>query len=262
MSASSFDEALTLVLDLEGGFVNDPRDPGGATNLGITGKTLAAARGRPVSVADLRALTRAEAGAIYRRLYWDAVGADQLPPGLDLAVFDYAVNSGVGRSARSLQAALGVRQDGLIGPETIAVARARDCAKAVSALTAQRLAYLRGLSTWPAFGRGWTARVNRVESAALAAAGRAADTPARSVSPPVDKDDTMNLTKSVLASRTVWANVIGLASLGLGLFGVKTGSIDANGLADAASQVVTGASFIASTVFRVTAKKQIASNAT
>ncbi len=86
MAAETFDRALALVLDLEGGFVDHPRDPGGATNLGITRATLAKARGRPVSVVDVKALTRAEAGTIYRRLYWNAVKADELPPGLDLAV--------------------------------------------------------------------------------------------------------------------------------------------------------------------------------
>ncbi len=99
MASATFERALDLVLSFEGGFVHDPRDPGGATNLGVTQATLARACGRPVSIDEVRALTRAEAGAIYRRLYWTAIRGDALPAGLDLAVFDCAVNSGPARRA-------------------------------------------------------------------------------------------------------------------------------------------------------------------
>lgn len=108
MAASNFERALAHVLAFEGGFVNHPLDPGGATNLGITRAMLARARGRPVTVAHVRALTRAEAASIYRRFYWNAVRADDLPGGLDLAVFDLAVNAGPTRAARLLQRTLGV----------------------------------------------------------------------------------------------------------------------------------------------------------
>ena len=261
MAASNFERALSLVLDLEGGFVQDPRDPGGATNLGITRATLGKARGRAVSVADVKALTRVEAGSIYRRLYWDAVRADDLPPGLDLAVFDYAVNSGPARAVRTLQSVLGLAPDGKPGRGTLSAANAAEPSSAIRSLTRERLRFLRSLSIWPAFGRGWTSRTTRVEAVALAAASAK---PAGSVLPPptssitsAAKEKTMTETKNVLASRTVWANLIGLASVGLGMFGVKTGSIDANGLADAAAQLVAGGSFIASTVFRMQATKQI-----
>lgn len=264
MTQTAFDGAVALVLDLEGGYVEDPRDPGGATKFGITRTTLGTARGRPVAVADVKALTRAEAAAIYRRLYWTAVEADRLPAGLDLAVFDYAVNSGPSRALRSLQAALGAPVDGRFGDVTAAAALAASPTDAIRALSRIRLAFLRSLPTWPAFGRGWMARVERVERAALAAAARPAAAPIGSApaprrAPQGEKENTMDKTKTILASRTVWANLIGLVSVGLGLAGVKTGSIDANGLADAASQIVAGASFVASTIFRVTATKQIAS---
>ena len=268
MAAESFDRALALVLELEGGFVADPRDPGGATNHGITRATLARARGRPASVADVRALTRAEASAIYRRTYWAEVGGDALPPGLDLAIFDFGVNSGPARAIKAHQTALGLKPDGRLGPATLAAPARRDPAATIRRVTADRLGFMRRLSTWIAFGRGWTARVTRVtrverESLALARASPAAKArPVSLVSTLVNQEGpTMDTTKSVLASRTVWANLIGLASVAFGLIGVDTASVDAGGLAEAMSQIVAGASFVASTIFRVSAKKQIGSPA-
>jgi lysozyme family protein len=108
MAANSFEPSLAHVLKHEDGYVNHPADPGGATNLGITAATLAQARGHPVSAADVAALTRAEAAAIYRRLFWNPARSDDLPAGLDHAVFDLAVNSGPGRAARLLQRVLAV----------------------------------------------------------------------------------------------------------------------------------------------------------
>jgi len=260
MAAETFDRALALVLEFEGGFVDHPSDPGGATNLGITRATLAKARGRPVSVADIKALTRPEAGTIYRRLYWQTVRADDLPPGLDLAVFDFAVNSGPARAVRALQAVLGTTQDGRVGPNTLEAAWAAEREETVRALTRERLRFLRALSTWPVFGRGWTSRTTRVETAALAFAAaappRAAPVPTNSQ--PREETKTMTDKKTPFASRTVWANIIGLGSLALGTAGVQTGSLDQGGLADAMAQVVAGVSFIASTFFRLQATKQIA----
>ena len=145
-----------------------------------------AARGRPVSVAEVRALTRVEAGAIYRRLYWATVKAEGLPAGLDLAVFDLAVNSGPGRAARLLQRALGLLEDGVIGPKTLDAVASRDPAATVRALTRERLGFLGRLPTWKTFGRGWRRRVEDVEAEALrlAAAARPAD-PAKPMPPAV-----------------------------------------------------------------------------
>ena len=125
---SRFEHAVGLVLQHEGGFVQHPSDPGGATKFGITRETLARARGRPVSVDDVRRPdARRRPSPIYRRLYWDAVRADELPPGLDLAVFDLAVNSGPSRAVRMLQAVLGVEADGIVGPVTLAGRPAGRC---------------------------------------------------------------------------------------------------------------------------------------
>jgi lysozyme family protein len=173
MAASDFDACLALVLVNEGGWSDDPRDPGGATNRGITRATLARWRGRPVSTAELKALSRAEAAAIYRALYWDAVRADALPKGVDLAVFDHAVNSGPGRAARTLQSALGVAADGDVGPATLAAAAVADPATLIRELCRRRLALLERLATWRHFGRGWRSRIARTEGAALDRAGRA-----------------------------------------------------------------------------------------
>lgn len=167
IQSTSFESAVTLVLQHEGGFVNHPRDPGGATNFGITRDTLSHARGRPASVEDVRCLSRREAASIYRSLYWKTVRADELPLGLDLAVFDFAVNSGPKRAVSMLQDVLGVKADGLIGPVTIKAANRADPTGTVRCLTQARLGFLSRLTTWPVFGRGWRRRVLAVEQEAL-----------------------------------------------------------------------------------------------
>jgi lysozyme family protein len=163
----NFERALSLVLKHEGGYSDHPRDPGGATNLGITLDTLSSWRGQVATKSDVRALTVPVVSPIYRRRYWDAVEADGLPSGLDYAVFDFAVNSGVSRAAKYLQAIVGVPQDGKIGPVTLAAVKERDAADLIEKFCANRLAFLRGLSTFDTFGKGWTSRVNGVLKDAL-----------------------------------------------------------------------------------------------
>jgi lysozyme family protein len=278
MATTNFEASLALVLKHEGGFVDHPADPGGATNLGITRATLARARGRPVSVDEVRSLSRAEAAAIYRRHYWDAVRGDDLPPGLDHAVFDCAVNSGPGRAIRLLQHAVGVAQDGRIGPATLAALGRGDVATTIRALGRARLGFLQALPTSAVFGRGWRARVAEVEREALAMVSHAPGgpnrapgpatppatvaraEPTRSEAPQIQsgKGPAMDDVKSIFASRTVWANFVGLAAVGLAMIGVDTGSVDTDKLAQAAAQLVAAASFIGSTVFRLTATKRLA----
>lgn len=170
MTAANFPRALALVLQNEGGYSCNSADPGGATNRGITRATLARWRGHPVSKADVRSLGRAEAAAIYRARYWDAVRGDDLPGGIDLAVFDYAVNSGPGRAAKCLQRCVGVRADGVIGPVTLHAVAAQHPVALINAYSKRRLSFLERLRTWRIFGRGWKARVKRVQQAALALA--------------------------------------------------------------------------------------------
>lgn len=170
MAASNFDAALAAVLRHEGGYVDHPSDPGGATNLGITRATLAGWRGRAVSRAEVKALTRAEAAKIYRALYWDEIAGDALSPGLDFAVFDYCVNSGPGRAVRTLQAVAGTRADGRIGKVTLAAIGAHDPTTLIANYCRRRLTFLEGLKTFAVFGRGWRRRVHETQKLALAMA--------------------------------------------------------------------------------------------
>lgn len=163
-----FEACLDHVLQHEGGYVDHPRDPGGATNMGITIGTLSDWLGRPATRAEVRDLSRETAAAIYRARYWQAVQGDSLPVGLDLVLFDYAVNSGPGRAVRTLQAVLGVPMDGAIGPVTLSALAGRDREQLIREVCARRRAFLRSLSTYDAFGRGWERRVAAVEAAALA----------------------------------------------------------------------------------------------
>ena len=164
---TSFKNCVDLVLLQEGGFSDNPADPGGATNLGITKRTLEAWRNQVVSVDDVKALTQQEAAEIYRANYWNVLHCDSLPPGVDLVTFDIGVNAGPGRAARMLQKAVGAAQDGAIGPATLAATRAANPAEVIRSMTASRLAFYQGLDTWGTFGRGWTRRSNEIESAAL-----------------------------------------------------------------------------------------------
>ena len=163
----NFERCLAEVLKHEGRWSDHPADPGGATMKGVTIGTFAQFKGRKVTKAELRAISDADLRAIYRRKYWDVVKGDDLPPGLDLVVFDAAVNSGPGHGARWLQRALGVTADGRIGPATIEAARRAAGASVIMSACAIRMDFLRGLKTWPTFGKGWTRRVEAVERAAL-----------------------------------------------------------------------------------------------
>lgn len=157
----NFSTSLGYALGHEGGFVNHPRDPGGATNNGVTQIVYDAYRdsiGLPQR--SVRYIEAAEVRVIYQNQYWAAVRADALPDGLDYAVFDFAVNSGPMRSGRFLQAQLGVKQDGHIGLVTITAAReVNDVEGLIERLCAARLAWMRTLSTWEVFGVGWARRV-------------------------------------------------------------------------------------------------------
>lgn len=151
----------------EGDFVNDPHDSGGATKYGITIHTLRRWRGQDVTEADVRALTKDEATRIYFSFYWNRVRGDDLPPGLDFAVFDFAVHAGVRRASEFLQRILGVTVDGIIGQETVAAAQAADVPSVIRQLCANRLAFLQRLRNWERYRNGWTRRVREVEQVSL-----------------------------------------------------------------------------------------------
>ncbi|TIO74645.1 MAG: hypothetical protein E5X74_24600 [Mesorhizobium sp.] len=163
----NFARALALVLESEGGWSDKKADPGGATMKGVTLANFRRYVKADAGKADLRKITDAQAATVYRRFYWDAVLGAELPDGIDYAVFDFAVNSGPGRAAKYLQAALCVAQDGRIGPATLAAARAKPAGIVIDALCDARLAFLQRLPTWPTFGRGWGGRVASVRRQAL-----------------------------------------------------------------------------------------------
>ncbi|WDR06391.1 glycoside hydrolase family 108 protein [Devosia rhodophyticola] len=171
--ADRFATCLALVLQLEGGYADNPADPGGATNMGITRKTLAAWRHispwTDLRKTEVKNLDRGEAARIYRANYWDVIWGKDLPAGVDLALFDFAVNSGPDRAVKMLQRLLDVEVDGIVGPQTLAALRARrDVVDLINKLCANRLDFLRDLSTFATFGAGWTRRINTVQTAALA----------------------------------------------------------------------------------------------
>lgn len=193
MVASNFAPSLSAVLKHEGGYSNHPSDPGGVTLEGIIQRVYdgyRTSKGLPkkpllVSMRKDPAWI-AERDDIYRRNYWAPSRCDDLPPGIDYATFDASVNSGVGQSAKWLQRALGVRDDGVVGDVTVAAARAaKNPSAIVQSMCDQRLAMLKGLRTWPVFGKGWSSRVQDVRRVASAMAisgsqGRA-DLPARTL---------------------------------------------------------------------------------
>lgn len=166
-----FDAAQAFVLVAEGGFVNNPKDPGGMTNLGVTKRAWEKWVGHPVTEADMRALTPAMVKPFYKATYWRPINGDKLPPAIALLVYQAAVNEGVKRAAEFLQSEVGANADGDIGSLTCVAVRNKVAAVGVAALVkiycdAQR-AYYRSLPTFPTFGTGWLARVDNASAAAL-----------------------------------------------------------------------------------------------
>ncbi|MCA0057902.1 MULTISPECIES: glycosyl hydrolase 108 family protein [unclassified Mesorhizobium] len=163
----NFTRALALILKSEGGWSDNPADPGGATMKGVTLANFRRYVKADAVKADLRKISDAQLATVYRRFYWDAVAGAELPDGVDYAVFDYAVNSGPSRAAKYLQAVVGTAQDGRIGPETLAAVASRPAAVVIDNLCDARLAFLKRLPTWPTFGKGWSSRVGSVRAQAL-----------------------------------------------------------------------------------------------
>jgi lysozyme family protein len=163
----NFDAAFAQVLNSEGGFSNNPKDPGGMTNLGCTKAAWEEYVGHSVDEKAMRALQPADVAPLYKRKYWDKVLGDELPNGVDYVVFDAAINSGPGRAAKWLQACVGVEVDGGLGPKSLAAVRVFDAKQLIDDYCKRRLSFMMDLPTWETFGRGWTRRVNEVNATAL-----------------------------------------------------------------------------------------------
>lgn len=200
MSARNFEKALSKVLVHEGGYVNDPHDPGGPTNLGVTQKTLSAWLGHPASIADVRALTPVSVAPIYKKNYWDKVSGDDLPSGVDYAVFDYAVNSGVSRAAKALQTAVGAKADGIVGVMTLAKVGTVSPETIVARVCDGRLAFLKRLKTWGRYGKGWGSRVASVKTLAISMTKNETKEPVTSLPIPTPKasDDDQKLIAALI----------------------------------------------------------------
>ena len=165
--STNFNQCLDVVLAQEGGYTNDPHDPGGPTNFGITLQDLKEWRGKDVTAEDVKNMTKEEAQEIYRSKYWNPMQCGDLPNGIDLEVFDFGVNAGIRTSIKKLQEVIGVKTDGSIGPITLSAAKAANPLTVIHNFSTLRLDYYRSLSEFPHFGTGWTNRTNSVEQTAL-----------------------------------------------------------------------------------------------
>ena len=159
----NFDECLKMLLHHEGGYVNHPSDPGGETNLGVTKKVYQEWGGTK----DMKDLTVEDVAPIYKKNYWDRCKCDDLESGVDWVVFDWAVNSGTGRSAKAIQKICGATQDGAIGPKTLALIGKQDTQYVIEEFGKVRQDFYESLKTFDTFGKGWTRRNKETTDKAL-----------------------------------------------------------------------------------------------
>lgn len=164
----NYDISEIAVLSIEGGYVNNPKDPGGPTNKGVTQREYDAYRRRHnMPIQDVRLLGDMEAACIYKDDYWDQCGGDDLPSGLDYAMFDFTVNSGPHRAIQTLQIVCGSSTDGKWSPVLLAAVQARPIDERINALMDARLEFMKSCKHWPDFKNGWTNRIAKVRRMAL-----------------------------------------------------------------------------------------------
>lgn len=167
MASGNLPACLKVSLAHEGKWSDHKADPGGATMLGITLAT--ARRYKPgMTKTQLRNISQTDVEFIYRDGFWSPIRGDDLPHGVDLATFDFGINSGPSRAVRYLQAVVGVKGDGKIGPDTLKAAILADKKKTIQRLCAKRLGFMQSLKIWNTFKRGWSRRVADVEARAVA----------------------------------------------------------------------------------------------
>jgi lysozyme family protein len=166
--ANDFKECLDLVLKSEGGWTGQQGlkgDPGGETNLGVTKAVWEEWVGH--SVESLKNLTKDQVAPLYEQRFWRPCYGEVLPRGLDFVVFSMGVNAGPGRSVKLLQSAIGCVSDGIIGPATRSLILGSNTTTLIAKFSEARREYYRSLKTFPIFGKGWLARVDKEESEAL-----------------------------------------------------------------------------------------------
>ena len=158
----NWEKSLEVILHHEGGYVNHPKDPGGETNMGVTKRVYEDFGGTK----DMKELTKEDVEPIYKKNYWDRVKGDDLPEGLDLMIFDFAVNAGTGRAAKFIQRLVNTTVDGGIGPNTLGKIKeyvvTYGIEETITSYALMRQNYYESLSTFDTFGKGWTRRVSEV----------------------------------------------------------------------------------------------------
>ena len=211
MTAANYNGCISKVLEHEGGYTRDPNDRGNwdSCKVGV-GNNKGTNRG--ISACsypneDIKNMTEVRAKAIYHADYWNPIHGDELPAGPDLCTFDGAVNSGPSRGVKWLQRAVGVEADGVIGPKTIAAANACEEHLTVDRMCDDRLDFLRGLSTWDRYGKGWTRRVEDVRKTAH---GMVVDVPHPEPEdpPPVPEPEPLVVTVRITVPPGVVVNVV------------------------------------------------------
>jgi lysozyme family protein len=160
----SFETVVHMVLEHEGGYVNHPSDPGGETKYGISK--------RAYPDVDIAELTEDDAADIYKRDYWDRIKGDDLPVGVACVVMDYAVNSGISRASKALQSVCGIANgDGIIGPASLnsvwTTVKNTSEEDVITAVTEQRQGFIRALSIYDTFGKGWERRIEETRAKAM-----------------------------------------------------------------------------------------------
>jgi len=163
----NFEQSLKMLLKHEGNYSFHPDDPGGETMKGVTRAVYEQWVGRQVMDGEMKRLTDADVAPIYKTNYWDRIRGDDLPSGLDFAAFDWAVNSGTGRPAKVIQKYISAKQDGAIGPKTLALVAENDPAKMIQYLYEKRQKFYERLKTFETFGKGWTRRNQETLKAAM-----------------------------------------------------------------------------------------------
>lgn len=146
-----FNLAFDRLMGHEGGYVNNPADPGGETNWGISK--------RSYPDVDIKHLTREGAKAIYEDDFWNRIHADELYDGVAFQLLDFAINSGIETAVRYYQRALGIADDGHWGPISRKAAAEMSESDSIMRINAERLDFMTRLSNWPNASRGWVRRI-------------------------------------------------------------------------------------------------------